>query len=104
MNALRVSLAGFSQDRPMATTVPQHLEARLRDAHAKLQETARLRGLEEAFAMDLFSVSVTVDEALASGSRGLVEHALKDVRLLERHLQSVPAKPSPLPGPTRSGR
>lgn len=88
----------------MVANAPHHLETRLRDAHARLQDIATVRGLEHAFALELFSLSLTVDEALASGSRGLVEHALEDIRLMERHLQSFPAKANSILGTARIGR
>ena len=88
----------------MITTAPHHLENRLRDAHAKLQDIATLRGLEHAFAMELFSLSLTVEEALESGSRGLLKHALEDVQRLEDHLRSTPAKASPVPASVKIGR
>ena len=88
----------------MTNAAPHHPQARLRHAHAKLQNVARTRGLERVFAMELFSVSLTVEEALTSGTRGLVEHALEEVRLAERHLQDTPAKPAPRAGSVKIGR
>jgi hypothetical protein len=57
-----------------------------------LQKLARDRGLEQAFAMELFTVEHVVQGALGSRLRGLVEHALEEVRLLALALMRAPPK------------
>lgn len=69
-----------------------HLEARLNSALLGLEKLARVRGLEDVYAMELFSIRLTVQEALDSRARGLVEHALEEVRVLEARVRETPAK------------
>lgn len=81
-----------------------HLETRLRNALLGLLKLARIRGLEDVYAMELFSIQRTVQEALESRSRGLVEHALEEVRLLEAQVRETPGKPVPGQGAPKIGR
>lgn len=79
----------------MDETPASHLEARLNSALLGLQKLARIRGLEDVYAMELFSIQLTVQEALDSQARGLVEHAREAVRMLEAQVRETPAKPAP---------
>jgi hypothetical protein len=84
----------------MIEAAPFHLESRLRNALARVQELARARGQARAFDLELFSLQLTVQEALESRSRGLVEHAIEEVRLFrERLLDAFPRTSDAAVGP-----
>lgn len=76
----------------MRNVTPHYLEARLRNAVGGVHRLAISRGLERVFEAELFSLERHAQEALESGMRGLVEHALEEVRLLEAEIARVPAK------------
>ena len=76
----------------MYEVVPYHLESRLRDSLSRVQKLACDRGQHIVFDQELFSLQLTVQEALDSRSRGLVEHALEEVRLFREQLMAAPLK------------
>lgn len=88
----------------MTNVTPYHLEARLRNAVGGVQRLAEARGLERAFEMEIFSLQRHAHEALESGMKGLVEHALEEVRPLEAEITRVPAKAPPRTSSTHVGR
>jgi len=76
----------------MYEVAPFHLESRLRDSLSRVQKLACDRGQHIVFDQELFSLQLTVQEALDSRSRGLVEHALEEVRLFREQLMAAPLK------------
>lgn len=78
----------------MRNVTPHYLEARLRNAVGGVRKLVHSRGLERVFEAEVFSLELHAQEALESGMRGLVEHALEEVRLLEAEIHRVPAQAS----------
>lgn len=78
----------------MTNRTPDHLEARLARALADIETLARDRGLEQAFAMELFGLEHQVQAALDAHARGLAEHASEAIRQLALQLLRTPAKPA----------
>ncbi len=78
----------------MTNRTPDHLEARLARALADIETLARDRGLEQAFAMELFGLEHQVQAALDAHARGLAEHASEAIRQLALQLLRTPAKPT----------
>lgn len=67
-------------------------------ALADLKRLARDRGLEKAYAMELFGLEHEVQAALDAQARGLAEHATEAIRRLAHQLLRTPPKPA-LSGP-----
>lgn len=78
----------------MTNRTPPHLEIRLERALSDVKQLARDRGLDQAFAMELFGLEHEVQAALDAHARGLAEHATEAVRALALQLAGTPAKPS----------
>ncbi|HKI57717.1 MAG TPA: hypothetical protein VKA00_00690 [Trueperaceae bacterium] len=76
----------------MTNRTPHHLEARLQRALADIKRLARDRGLEEAYASELFGLEHQVQEAVDAHARGLAEYAVEAVRRLAQRLLGVAAE------------
>lgn len=76
----------------MSNRTPYHIEARMQRALEDLKQLARDRGLEQAYAMELFGVEHDVQAALESHARGLAEHATNAIRRTAQQLLRTPEK------------
>lgn len=85
----------------MTNRTPHHLEARLERALADLKQLARDRGLEQAYAMELFGLDHQVQAALDAHARGLAEHATEAVRRMACQLLETPPKSASAQGARR---
>lgn len=82
---------------------PAHLENHLKDTWGEVERLARMRGLERAFAMELFTVGRDVERALRTRLRGDVQRAEQGVRALRKSLREAPSK-SQREAPSKSVR
>lgn len=80
----------------MTNRTPHHLEARIRRALADVKQLACDRGLNDAYALELFGLEHQVQAALDAHARGLAEHATESIRRMAHLLLETPEKPLPL--------
>lgn len=73
-------------------TIPFYVTAQLRNLPADLREQATQKGLERAFAMELFSLESNVKDALATLDTDLAELALEQARELQIAIRAAPDK------------
>ncbi|MFO7546397.1 MAG: hypothetical protein R6W77_12970 [Trueperaceae bacterium] len=69
--------------------LPFHLEAQLRNTLQDVRVLAGAKGLEHAFAMELFSVGHTVEDALTDRSAEAGRMALRQLLDLQRTLKGA---------------
>lgn len=72
--------------------IPFYQTAQLRNLPADLREQATQKGLDQAFAMELFSLDLNVKEALATLDPELAELALQQARELQAAIKAAPDK------------
>lgn len=72
--------------------IPFYQTAQLRNLPADLREQATQKGLDQAFAMELFSLDLNVKEALATLDPELAELALHQARELQAAIKAAPDK------------
>lgn len=72
--------------------LPFHLEAQLRNTLQDVRVLASQKGLEQAFAMELFSVGHAVQDALRSRSGEAGRLALRQLLDLHRTLKATRSK------------
>jgi len=72
--------------------LPFHLEAQLRNTLQDVRVLASEKGLEQAFAMELFSVGHAVQDALQSRSAEAGRKALRHLLDLHRTLKATRSK------------
>ena len=72
--------------------IPFYQTAQLRNLPADLREQATQKGLDQAFAMELFSLDLNVKDALATLDPELAELALQQARELQAAIKAAPDK------------
>lgn len=72
--------------------IPFYQTAQLRNLPADLRELATNKGLDSAFAMELFSLEQNVKEALAAGDSRLADLARHQARELQAAIKAAPDK------------
>jgi heme exporter protein D len=72
--------------------IPFYQTAQLRNLPADLREQATQKGLDQAFAMELFSLESNVKEALSRHDQTLAELALQQARDLQSAIKAAPDK------------
>ena len=72
--------------------IPFYQTAQLRNLPADLREQATQKGLDQAFAMELFSLDLNVKEALATLNPELADLALQQARELQAAIKAAPDK------------
>ena len=72
--------------------IPFYQTAQLRNLPADLREQATQKGLDQAFAMELFSLDLNVKEALATLDPELADLALQQARELQAAIKAAPDK------------
>jgi len=72
--------------------IPVTQPAQLRILPADLREQATQKGLDQAFAMELFSLDLNVKDALATLDPELAELALQQARELQAAIKAAPDK------------
>lgn len=75
-----------------ARTIPFYQVAQLRNFVADLRELAAQKGLERAFAMDLFSLELNVKDAIATLDPELADMATQQARELQVAMRAAPDK------------
>ena len=73
-------------------TIPFYQAAQLRSLPGDLREQATSKGLEQAFAMDLFSLELNVKDALATLDPELADLATQQARELLAAIKAAPDK------------
>lgn len=73
-------------------TIPFYQAAQLRALPGELREQAVAKGLDTAFAMDLFSLELNVKEALTTLDPELAELAAHQARELQAAIRAAPDK------------
>jgi len=73
-------------------TTPFYQLAQLQNLLADLREQATQKGLDQAFAMELFSLESNVKDALASRSAELGDLARHQARELQAAIRAAPDK------------
>lgn len=95
---MTVPFAVYLQTGGMTMTLPEEIERRLATALAEVQSLAVARGRQAAFASALRSAEESVRDALWWQSRGLAEHALREIQALSGELGRAPAVALPADG------
>ncbi|HET8986057.1 MAG TPA: hypothetical protein VFN03_09895 [Trueperaceae bacterium] len=72
--------------------IPFYQTAQLRNLPADLREQATQKGLDQAFAMELFSLELNVKEALSRLDPALAELAIQQGRELQSAIKAAPDK------------
>lgn len=72
--------------------IPFYQTAQLRNLPADLREQATQKGLDQAFAMELFSLELNVKDALTTRDPDLAEKALQQARELQSAIRAAPDK------------
>lgn len=72
--------------------IPFYQTAHLRNLPPALRELATSKGLDNAFAMELFSLEQNVKEALAANDARLVDRAQQQARELQAAIKAAPDK------------
>ena len=73
-------------------TIPFYQAAHLRSMPGEVREQAIAKGLNKAFAMELFSLELNVKEALATLDPDLAELATQQARELQAAIRAAPDK------------
>lgn len=84
-------MAGSPHHDPM-TMMPRHVELRLRSTLADLHGLAEDRGMDRAFAMELFFADRNVQDALAGRAAGGAEGAFEELKALARRIMAASAR------------
>lgn len=71
---------------------PFTIRMKLTSALGDVKDLAAAKGLEQVFAMELFSLQKTVEEALEHGDPDVADKALRDARLLWGLLRGAPGR------------
>lgn len=76
----------------MDDALPVIIRTKLRNALGDVEDLAAAKGLEHAFAMELFSLRRTVGEALDIDDPELARKAMRDARMLWGLLRGTPGR------------
>ena len=76
----------------MNNAIPVTTHTKLRNALGDVEDLATAKGLEQAFAMELFSLRQSVEEAIHGSDAELARKALRDARMLWGVLRGTPGR------------
>ena len=76
----------------MDDAIPFSIRTKLTNALGDVEDLATAKGLEQVFAVELFSLRKTVEEALDTGDTDVVDKALRDARVLWGLLRGTPGR------------
>jgi hypothetical protein len=76
----------------MDNAIPFTIRTKLTNALGDVEDLATAKGLQQVFAVELFSLRKTVEEALDTGDRDVADKALRDARVLWGLLRGTPGR------------
>ncbi|MEJ2287311.1 MAG: hypothetical protein P8Y02_01495 [Deinococcales bacterium] len=76
----------------MDDAIPFTIRTKLTNALGDVEDLATAKGLEQVFAMELFSLRKTVEEALDTDDTDVADKALRDARVLWGLLRGTPGR------------
>lgn len=76
----------------MNDSKPFNIRTKLTNALGDVKDLAIAKGLEQVFAMELFSLQKTVEEAVELGDPDMASKALRDARVLWGLLRGTPGR------------
>jgi len=76
----------------MSETIPFTIRTKLADALGDVEDLAKAKGLQDTFAVELFSLRRNVEEAVERDDAELANKALRDARLLWGLLRGTPGR------------
>ncbi|HKI58105.1 MAG TPA: hypothetical protein VKA00_02665 [Trueperaceae bacterium] len=76
----------------MSETIPFTIRTKLTNALGDVEDLAKAKGLQETFAVELFSLRRNVEDAVGMDDPELADKALRDARLLWGLLRGTPGR------------
>ncbi len=76
----------------MNDAIPFTIRTKLTNALGDVEDLATAKGLAQVFAMELFSLRMTVEEAADHGDAAMADKALRDARVLWGLLRGTPGR------------
>lgn len=76
----------------MSPTIPTTIRTKLTSALEDVEDLAEAKGLHDTFAVELFSLRRTVEEAIELDDRDLAAKAMRDARVLWGLLRGTPGR------------
>lgn len=76
----------------MTDAIPFTIRTKLTNALGDVEDLATAKGLEQVFAVELFSLRKTIEQALDTADGDVVDKALRDARVLWGLLRGTPGR------------
>ena len=76
----------------MNDAIPFTIRTKLTNALGDVEDLATAKGLVQVFAMELFALRMTAEEAMDRGDPAMADKALRDARVLWGLLRGTPGR------------